>query len=212
MVNVNVGELQKEVTRLRAIRDNGFAGQDDLAKLAQLEAQLNGQAPAAAQAAPAAAPQANGTAPAQPADGVVTAYVNPEAFDRGWGGDTPPTQDGIFPGICTGADYRSDNDLIIFRFRSAPGSPEVFNGGYVCAAVSNGMNRDGNAQGAAGKVKDALAALGAESRFDLAGNLSMWNLSGRSAQVLWTMVEVKGKKERRIQDVYPASQQIEHAV
>jgi len=200
--------MATEIERLQALVTGGFATQQDQQRLRELIAQqANGQQQAQP---PVQHPQQTVAAsrfPENTPDEVIEADVNEQAFERGWGNtDVAPDRDGLFPGVCTGATYLAEQDMLVLRFKALDGAATYWEGGYINAKISAGLNSKGQAQGGAGRVKDALTALGVQYTVQN-GRLRFSGHVGRPCQVLWQMIDNKGTKERRIQDVKRASAQ-----
>lgn len=186
------GELEK---RVKALRDAGLDASAEEAALAKLKSQVS-----PARGMPRAIPI------------VVDELflpLNLECFRTGGGGGwQPPSRTGIFPALSAGflvPDFVADQ--VWFTFVNREGE-ETFRGALACGSLHGQPG-----VGGAWKVKDVLVALGAPYEEDIlrGGLLIQHNLQGLPCQVAWDDVVIKGKTERRIQNVYSAGQQIEQA-
>lgn len=143
--------------------------------------------------------------PSIPAD-EVTIELNTEAFERGGNQFSPPEQPGIYDATCTGLTRPGHaEDQLWFLFASR-NEAIPFRGALVCGALNADADKSG-----AWKVKDVVLALGVPYQLN-DGSVSFRDPKGKICKVLWSWVEVKGKRELRIQDVFSASANIEQAI
>jgi len=128
--------------------------------------------------------------------------LNTEGYETGGGGLKAPATTGVKDAVCEGyivPDFVDDQLWFIFKNPEYPGGPEPFRGAAVCGALSKPAG-----QGGAWKVKDIAIALGIEDKVKIVegkGIAGLKSCEGQSCQVLWDDITLKGKTERRIQDV-----------
>ena len=128
--------------------------------------------------------------------------LNTESYTTGGGGWTAPATTGVKDGICAGymlPDFVEDQLWFIFQNPEYPGGDEPFRGALVCGAISKPPG-----QGGAWKIRDIAIALGIDSEVEVVEGEGIRGLKaceGKECQVLWDDIVLKGKTERRIQDV-----------
>jgi len=181
----------------KKIADMEAAGIDSGTEQAELAAM--GAAPAPA-VATKPAPAAKAAAPAEEVDeDELFIPLNIESFKTGGGGWITPESTGWKDAICVGTTVPSHvTDQLWFIFENVPDAEELFRGALVTAALMKGPG-----EGGAWKVKEVLDALMVEYDEDEeSGGIRMKSSpKGKSAQVFYDDVVIKGKTERRIQDV-----------
>jgi len=124
--------------------------------------------------------------------------LNLESFRTGGGGWITPDTTGWKDAVCINLVSPSHVvDQKWFIFENVPGADELFRGALVTAALSKGAG-----EGGAWKVKEVLDALGVEYTEDEESGGIRMNESpkGKSVQVFYDDIVIKGKPERRIQD------------
>lgn len=179
MANKTKEELEKGI---KALEDAGLDASNERAELRAL---------AGSSASTKAAAKSNPE---------VDAFIslNVEAFKTGGGGWVAPATTGVKDAICTGYMVPSFvEDQVWFTFKNA-NEDEPFRGALICGALSKEPGAGG-----AWKVKEILDALNVQYEEDKArgGVKLLSSPEGVSCQVLWDDVVIKGKTERRIQDV-----------
>ena len=184
-----------DINRLRSLVETGYASEEEQAQYRRLvEQQDNSQAPVVGSAR---------LVPPVTEEDEYYVPVNAESFEQGGAGFTPPPDEGVYPGICTGAMVPNNaRDQFWFNFSSLDGSEPRWMGSLVTAALTS-QERSG-----AFKVKDILLAL--EVDYNLTGNgVEFRGIKGRLCQCDWQYVDIGGQRQLRIQNVYKASQNIE---
>jgi len=147
----------------------------------------------------ASVPQADASDAAPEADDFIG--CDTETFDTGGGGGwISPETTGIKPAVCRGFIKPGfAEDQIWFIYENEKGAAEEFRGSLVCGALSGEPGKGG-----AWKVKDILVGMGVP--FEVVpgkGVKILKPLDGMKCMVDWEDVTIKGKTERRIQDVVP---------
>ena len=146
-------------------------------------------------------------APTPPADNDEEDFValNTESYETGGGGGwLSPKSIGAMDAICAGfitPDFVEDQLWFIFKNPEYPGGDNPFYGSLVCGGVSRGE------KSGAWKIKDVVAKLGIQGAVEVIPGKGIKGLKaceGRPCQVLWDDIVLKGKTERRIQDVMAA--------
>lgn len=184
----SIEQLKKDIVALKE------AGINATAEEAELKAAILATAPAAP-AAPAKE--------AAPAPGLAFINLNVESFKAGWksSGWIAPATTGVKSAICDGLIFPERvEDQVWFSFNSLEDAVEEFRGSLVCGALTAETGKS-----AAGKVKDVLDILGVPYEVKSNGIKLLADPKGKSCQVLWDDVSIRGKTERRIQDVLPAN-------
>lgn len=128
--------------------------------------------------------------------------LNTESFMAGWKGRgwLAPATAGVKPGVCEGymiPDFVDDQVWFIFTNPEYPEGAEPFRGALVCGALSADTGKS-----AAGKVKDTLDAMSVPYELNAGKGIKITvPPKGQLVDVFWEDVAIKGKTERRIQDV-----------
>ena len=203
-----------EIQRLRALAGAGYLNDVERARLAELE----GSARTTTVRTPAnttvtVRTPANTTARAQVApppepviaDDEIFIPLNTDSFESGGVNFQPPPREAIYPGRCSGVMFpQGGADQFWFLFE---GTETTFYGALV---TSNLSRAEGDRPGA-WKIKNVLDALGAdyETHPGAGVQIRRSDLVGRACQVEWAYVDIKGKRELRIQNIYPPEQHIE---
>ena len=153
---------------------------------------------------PAYVPPVPPTTPAS--DGFIP--VNTDEFEKGWGASyLAPATPGVKDAVYTGYFFPNRNpDQCWFTFESLSDAPEQFRGSLVTAALTKP-----SAQGiyGAGKLKDTIDAIGLRYEVISGRGIRVEPGTGHLCKVSWEWVDVRGKQELRIQNVYPASFKVE---
>jgi len=132
--------------------------------------------------------------------------LNTDGYETGGGGWVAPATVGVKDAVCEGymvPEFVDDQLWFIFRNTEYPGGSEPFRGASICGAISKPPG-----QGGAWKVKDVAIALGIEGSVKIVEGKGITGLKaceGKPCKVLWDDIVLKGKTERRIQDVMSAS-------
>ena len=199
MINLTP-EQQTRYNQLATLDANGlletYANQEDMNWYRVMK---NGESPAApvAPAFVSPAPQA--------ADSIQweTWEMNSAKFDEGWGSNwVSPKEDGIYAGVYKGTYVPERNpDQRHFIVESLPGVPdtEYFRGALVIANLNNTDNTN-----SAGKAKDTLAALGLQYQITGPWNVRVESRVDILCKVEYRTVDVRGKMERRVQNILAA--------
>lgn len=186
-----MAEREELEARIKALKDAGIDASTEEAQLAAMAA------PKKAAKAPAA------VNPSEEEDFVP---LNTEGYETGGGGWTAPATVGVKDAVCEGymvPDFVDDQLWFIFKNPEYPGGIEPFRGALVCGAISKAPG-----QGGAWKIKDVVIALGIEGTLKMVEGKGISGLracEGKTCQVLWDDIVLKGKTERRIQDAMIAS-------
>ena len=179
-------QLERDI---KALEDAGLDASEEKAQLKQL---VLAGVPAPAKA------KVKTPAPAPVEEEAYFIPLNLESFRTGGGGWTAPATTGVKDAVCEGymiPDFVEDQ--LWFIFTSPAGVDEPFRGAFVCAAITR-VEKSG-----AFKVKSVLDALNVpyEEDEEQGGIKLLTAPKGKSCQVLWDDIVIKGKTERRIQDV-----------
>lgn len=184
-----------EFRRLRTLVEGNMATEEETARFSELVAQQQGGTPAIV---PASASRA--TVSTEDDEYAVT--VDIPAFERGgmvW--QPPKSGEGRLPGICVGLLSMPDRDSLGFLFKGV-NSHESFFGSLMCGNLTNPD------KSAAWKLKDVLTALGAT--YTVSGNrVVMAGYKGKPCDVEWQYIDNQGRRELRIQNVYPSNEKLE---
>lgn len=187
----------RRLLELKGVVEGGVASPQEVTEYGQLLATT--------QAAPAVAPpSANGT---EPQDGYGDFDLNTDNFSKGWGGNVPPVNGaGVYPAVCLGVEppqYAQTRNtgrnpiILVCTFASRAGSKPEFRGAMFIS------------EGAEGKLKDTLDALGV--RHTIMGQRRLRLLDdpkGKLCQVDWRTVD----GTLRIQDVLAASKVVGQSI
>lgn len=179
------------VEQLRALKAAGVLSPEMEKRLAQLEAQAQGRKDTTSPP-----PQAVGES--------ITVEVNVEAFNRGGQQWYPPPAPGVYDAVCEGVMVPSQAPgQLWFVFRNAGTAPR-FRGNLVCGALAEADARKSGAW----KIKDILEALGItyhllQTPGTPLGRLTIPPIKDIPCQVEWQEVDIRGKRELRIQNVFP---------
>ena len=176
--------------KIAALEAAGVDATDERAELAALQAK---------------APKTTTPRPAAPAEVALPALdklfipLNLESFRTGGGGWIAPATTGWKDAICTG--FMIPNfvqDQCWFTYQNTQDADEQFRGALVTAALSGEPG-----VGGAWKVKDVLTAMEIpyEEDEDRGGVQLLKSPKGRRCQVFYDDIVIKGKTERRIQDI-----------
>ena len=137
---------------------------------------------------------------------MISVTVDQEAFERGWstGGFVAPDHDCIEPGICEGINWSQDKADMFISFHSKNAASDQ-KGFWRGSFSMDNIAVKGNSR--AGKLKDVLLAL--KIGYQQNGSQVIFpNPKGAVADCDWQTVEVRGKRERRIQGVSAAGDRV----
>ena len=200
-----------ELNRLRSLAQAGYASPEELVRLAELDG--TGAAPPPSATRRQTAPQTRARVTPTPVaaaddDDIIFVNLNTESFEQGGNNFFPPASgEAIYPGRCTGVMI--PNQVTGQLWFLLEGTEEPFQGALVTANLDHPNTGSGGS--GAWKMKQVLDTLEVPYEvFDGVGvRFSKAALNNIPCQVEWNYIDNKGKRELRIQNVYPAGQKIE---
>ena len=178
-----------EFRRLKSLVENNIANEEEIARFSELTA---------AASTSKQPPQSSNSQGPVDTDDETSIQMDTESFERGgmiW--QSPKGGEGRYPGVCTGLLSSPDRDSIGFMFQGLDKADPFF-GTLNCGQLTD------PGKSAAWAVKDVLVALGAN--FQASGRqVTMSNFKGKKCDVEWSYIDNRGRRELRIQKVYPLS-------
>ena len=203
-----------ELNRLRSLAGAGYASPEELARLAELDGTSAGPPRPAARGRVAPPARARSTPVAPPDtpvaddDDIIFVNLNTESFEQGGNNFFPPASgEAIYPGRCTG--ILVPNQVTGQVWFLLEGTEEPFQGALVTANLDHPNIGPGGS--GAWKMKQVLDTLEVpyEVLEGVGVQFSKSALNNIPCQVEWSYIDNKGKRELRIQNIYPAGQRIE---